>query len=124
MSNSDVPAAAEGVPRFNRSEIMKDAWARYRDIRVQYSAKQIELGFVDGSFSACLVIAWRVAKKQAAAKARQARIDAMLTSTNGERLRGLLGALQNSNFLSFRFDQAAERARIEQAISDLIGEAA
>lgn len=109
---------------FNRSEIMKDAWARYRDIRVRYSAKQIERGFVDGSFSACLVIAWRVAKKQAAAKARQVRIDAMLTTANGERLRGLLGALESSNYLSFRFSQGDERARIERAINQLIGEAA
>ena len=109
---------------FNRSEIMKDAWVRYHDIRARYGKWQIERGLVDGSFSACLKTAWRVAKKHAAATARQARIDAMLTSANGERLCGLLRALENSKYLSFRYDLGAERARIEQAISELIGEAA
>ena len=30
MPNTPVPATAEGMPRFNKAQIMRDAWSTYR----------------------------------------------------------------------------------------------
>ena len=109
---------------FNRSQIMKAAWVRYHDIRARYGKWQIERGIVDASFSACLKTEWRIAKADAAKEARQRKIDALLTGPQASKLRGLLGALENVQYLSFRYRAGAEHAAIEQQIETLIGEAA
>ena len=116
MPNTIVPATAEGMPKFDRSAIMADAWERFRYIRRQYSAKQIERGIVDASFSASLKTAWRVAK-QNRAKAADAAKDATLEGTPaGERLRALRAALADTDTLSFRYSAAARRASIKSEI--------
>lgn len=50
---------------FNRSEIMKAAWVRFRSVRQRYAPWQIERGIVDGSFANALRIEWRLAKEAA-----------------------------------------------------------
>ncbi|RVG01634.1 hypothetical protein CN172_04390 [Sinorhizobium meliloti] len=124
MPNSSVSARAEGLPRFNLSQIMRDAWGRYREIRRTYGAWQIERGIVDASFSSCLKTAWRVAKAAAAEAARPAKIDALLLTPAADRIRALQEALEQTQYLSFRYRAADHRAAIEREINALIEEAA
>lgn len=117
MPKITIPANAEGMPKSDRSAIMADAWARYRRIRRQYGAWQIERGIVDASFSACLVIAWRIAK-QGREEARQAaKVAAVMQTSAGARLRALQAALENTDRLSFRYSAAARRPAIKSEIA-------
>ncbi len=81
MSNLTVPAAAEGMPKFDRAAIMRAAWENYRYLRGQYADWQIERGLVDVSFSRCLKAAWANAKKDLA----EARARAAAVAAYGER---------------------------------------
>ena len=109
---------------FNRSQIMKDAWAIYRDFRARYGAWQIEGGIIDASFSRCLRIAWASAKNAAAAVARKLRMDRVLAGPKGPKLEALLNALRNVDFLSFRYRAADQRDAINHQIETLIQECA
>lgn len=120
MPNTIVPAAAEGMPKFDRSAIMADAWERFRYIRRQYSAKQIERGIVDASFSACLKTAWRVAKKNREDARQAAKVAAVMETPAGERLRALRAALAATDTLSFRYSAAARRTAIKSEINALL----
>ncbi|XOK11629.1 hypothetical protein ACI6PO_00575 [Agrobacterium tumefaciens] len=117
MPNTTVPATAEGMPKFNRAAIMSDAWERYRHIRRQYSAKQIERGIVDASFSACLKTAWRVTKQNRTKAAVAAKVAKLAGTPAGERLRALRSALADADTLSFRYSAAARRAAIKSEIA-------
>lgn len=124
MSNAPVPANVEGMSKFDKAAIMRDAWAIYRQFRNDYAPWQIERGIVDASFSRCLSIAWRKAKEARAKAVRQARIDALLLTPAGDRLRALRAALDATQYLSFRYNAADRRAQIEREIEALIQEAA
>lgn len=119
MPNTTVPATAEGMPKFDRAAIMADAWERYRYIRRQYSAKQIERGIVDASLSACLKTAWRVAKKNREEARQAARVAGVMGTPAGARLRALQAALAATDTLSFRYSAAARRAAIKTEIAAL-----
>ena len=124
MSNLTVPAAAGGMPKFNRSQIMKDAWKRWHDIRAKYAPWQLARGIVDGSFSACLKSAWRVAKNAAAAVAYKRKVEAAMEGPKGATVAALVNALQNVDYASFRYRAADQRAAIQAQIDQLISEAA
>lgn len=109
---------------FNRSAIMKDAWARYRQIRKSYGAWQIERGIVDGSLSACLKAAWKAAKAAMAKASEEAKLEAALKGPQGAVLSQLLNALEQTNYLSFRYRASQERASIQSQISRLVSVAA
>ncbi|MCZ4430708.1 hypothetical protein O3S81_13465 [Agrobacterium sp. SOY23] len=117
MPNTTVPATAEGMPKFNLAAIMSDAWERYRHIRRQYGAWQIERGIVDASFSACLKTAWRVAKQARTKAAVAAKVAKLAGSPAGDRLRALRAALADTDTLSFRYSAAARRASIKSEIA-------
>lgn len=117
MPNTIVPATAEGMPKFDMAAIMSDAWERYRYIRRQYSARQIERGIVDASFSACLKTAWRVAKQNRTKAAVAAKVATLAGTPSGERLHALRAALADTDTLSFRYSAAARRAAIKSAIA-------
>lgn len=117
MPNTTVPATAEGMLKFNRAAIMSDAWERFRYVRRQYSAKQIERGIVDASFSACLKTAWRVAKQGRAKAADAANVATLAGTPSGERLQALRAALADTDALSFRYSAAARRAAIKSEIA-------
>lgn len=117
MPNTIVPATAEGMPRFDRAAIMSDAWERYSYIRRQYSARQIERGIVDASFSACLKTAWRVAKQNRTKAAVAAKVATLARTPAGDRLRALRAALADTDTLSFRYSAAARRAAIKTEIA-------
>ncbi len=120
MPNHTVPATAEGMPKFDHAAIMSDAWERFRYIRRQYSAKQIERGIVDASFSACLKTAWRVAKQNRANAADTAKVAALAGTPAGERLRALNAALEQTGYLSLRYSAAARRAAIKSEIASIV----
>jgi hypothetical protein len=117
MPNTTVPATAEGMPKFDLAAIMSDAWERYRHIRRQYSARQIERGIVDASFSACLKSAWRVAKQNRTKVAVATKVAALAGTPVGDRLRALRAALADTDTLSFRYSAAARRASIKSEIA-------
>lgn len=122
MPSPSLLAAAEGMPKFNLSQIMADAWRRYRDIRVKYGAWQIERGLVDASFSTCLKASWRKAKQVVAEAAGQIKIDALLLTPAAGRIRALKEALDQTQYLSFRYRAADHRAAIEREMNTLIEE--
>ncbi len=117
MPNTNAPAAAEGMPKFDLVAIMSDAWERYRYIRRQYSARQIERGIVEASFSACLKTAWRVAKQNRTKAAIAAKVAKLAGAPAGDRLRALRAALADTDTLSFRYSAAARRAAIKTEIA-------
>ena len=75
MPNAPVPAAAGGMPKFNRSQIMKAAWAHYRRA-VAYVASNPYLRGTIVRFGDCLKAEWKHAKAQAA----KARLDAAVVA--------------------------------------------
>ncbi len=120
MPNTTVPVTAEGMPKFDRAAIMSDAWEHFRYIRRQYSARQIERGIVDASFSACLKTAWRIAKQNRTKAAVAAKVAKLAGTPAGERLRALRAALADTDTLSFRYSAAARRAAIKSEIASTI----
>lgn len=64
MSNTIVPATAEGMPKFDRSAIMSLAWKLYR--RDWSNARPANAQARRKSFSRCLKSAWMTAKHEAA----------------------------------------------------------
>lgn len=66
MPNAPVPAAAGGMPKFNRSQIMRDAWAIYRNMT--RTARPNTVAGRRKWFANALRGAWE-AVKQAAAEA-------------------------------------------------------
>ena len=119
MLNTLVPASAEGMPKFNRSEIMKDAWREYRrekayNLRYGYPAEFMP-------FSQCLRLAWRVAKTRAREAAQCA---ADMARKAGERIIALRKALEELDCKSFRFAIIPERRELESELERLLKEAA
>ncbi|MBB4255460.1 hypothetical protein [Rhizobium sp. BK008] len=64
MSNTVVPASAEGMPKFDRAAIMSTAWRLYR--RDWANARPATVEARHKSFSRCLKSAWMTAKFEAA----------------------------------------------------------
>ena len=89
MLDAPVQAAAEGMPKFDLASIMSAAWAQYRKFRKEYAAWQIERGIVDASFSNCLKIAWRIAKRGRAAASERAALAMKYAGRAAERVQEL-----------------------------------
>lgn len=119
MPNTTVPANAGGMPKFDRSAIMQKAWERYRWIRRQYAAWQIERGTVDASFSGCLKTAWRIARQECEEARQAAKAAAVMQTPAGARLRALQAALADTDRLSFRYSAAARRTAIKSEIATI-----
>lgn len=122
MPNTPVPAAAEGMPKFDLSAIMRKAWAMYREFRVRYAPWQIERGIVDASFSNCLRISWRLAKQDAAEKAAAAKALASYGHRAAGRVRELTAELMRIDAQSWgmRSHRAADtRASIQSEMTNL-----
>ena len=97
---------------FNRSQIMKAAWVRYRWVRKNYGAWQIEQGIVDGSFANALRIEWRLAK-EAARKA------ALATGPNAERIKAIRDQIETLKYKSFQMNVEPRRAALQRELSTL-----
>lgn len=102
------------MAKFNRSEIFKAAWARYRSIRACYAAWQVKRGIVDGSFSNALKNAWAAAKSQLAKAEKQKAIDA------SPEARSIIHQIQMLEFKSSRIDIQAMRTALETKLDTLI----
>lgn len=101
---------------FDKSQIMKTAWEKYRWFRKVYAAWQIERGHVDASFSSCLRIAWRLAKKAAAT----AKVERVRQSAAGKQLAALERSLADVRYIPFAMNAARRETHIRQEIETLI----
>ena len=122
MPSQSVPAAAEGMPKFDLSAIMRRAWEKYREFRCRYAPWQIARGIVDASFSNCLRISWRLAKQEAEEKAAAAKALASYGDRAAERVRELTAELMRIDAQSWgmRSHRSANtRAAIQSEISNL-----
>lgn len=90
---------------FNRSEIMKSAWARYHTVRCEAESRAVAKGFLKERFRNCLKAAWSVAKQRA--------------NNSQDRIRSLQAEIFDLQFKSFRVDIAAERERLQSEIEAL-----
>ncbi|WP_117196391.1 hypothetical protein [Rhizobium terrae] len=89
MPSTPVPVTAEGMTKFDRAAIMRKAWEKYREFRARYAPWQIERRIVDASFSNCLRISWRIAKREAAEKAAAAQALTSYSDRAADRVREL-----------------------------------
>ncbi|KQV39196.1 MULTISPECIES: hypothetical protein [unclassified Rhizobium] len=115
MPNTPVPAAAGGMPKFYRSQIMRDAWALYRQDKA-YIANNTYLAGAVASFSASLKEAWRRAKAAAAKRAVSAAVAARI-----DELKSQLVTLESK---SFRYRIGFERGALVSQLMKLEREAA
>lgn len=104
---------------FNRSQIMKAAWTRYRDIHARYGAWQIKRGIVDGSFAHALRCAWSDAKAVAAKEAAKARLDAAMAGPDGERIARVRFEIETLSCKPWRIDIEAMRRTLETELKSL-----
>lgn len=107
---------------FDRSQIMKEAWKRWRDIRATYAVWQIKRGIVDASFSNCLKIAWRIAKREAVEKLAAAKVFAQYGDRAAERVRELTAELMRLDARPWGMRShtiSSARAAIASEISNL-----
>jgi hypothetical protein len=116
MSNVSIPATAEGMPKISKAEVIRLAWAKYREIHARYEKWQIERGIIDGSFSHALKTAWRILKEEAAAVGRKA---AEFANPFAERIAGLRAQIDYLTYKPFGHHIAAERAALQCQINDL-----
>ena len=127
MPNSLVPAAAEGLPKFDRAAVMRKAWEIYRDFRARYGEWQIKSKIIDASFSNCLKISWRVAKREAAERQATAAALATYGDRAADRVRELTDELtridaqpwgmQSHRIANHRNTVAAELAAFSRGLS-------
>lgn len=101
---------------FNRSEIMKAAWAHYRNAKA-YAASNPFLIDTVVCFGDCLREEWRRAK---AALASTKAVSAAVS----EQVAALKDAIQNLNYKSFRYSITSERRILDAKLTTLVGECA
>jgi hypothetical protein len=102
---------------FTKADVMRKAWAIYKDIHAKYENWQFERGIHDGSFSGALKAAWRAMKAAAAEAARKAAEAANPYAAAIAVMRHNIGNLQ---YKPFGHDIRKERARIEKDIQRLL----
>ncbi len=110
MPNAPVPAAAGGMPKFHRSEIMKAAWAHYRRAQA-YVARNPYLRGTLVRFGDCLKAEWKHAKAQAA----KAKLDAAVIA----RIDALKAEILNLDCKPFGIRIGAERAALSAELATL-----
>lgn len=110
MPNAPVPAAAGGMPKFNRSEIMKAAWAHYRRA-VAYVASNPYLRGTIVRFGDCLKAEWKHAKAEAA----KAKLDAAVIA----RIDALKAEILTLDCKPFGVRIGAERAALSAELATL-----
>lgn len=110
MPNAPVPAIAGGMPKFNRSEIMKAAWAHYRRA-LAYVASNPYLRGSLVRFGDCLKAEWKHAKAEAAKAKRDAAVVARIDALKSEIL--------NLDYKPFGIRIGAERRALVVELSKL-----
>lgn len=99
---------------FDKSQIMKDAWAHFREIHATYADWQFERGIHDGSFSNALKVAWRQAKARAAEIARK------LKEMANPQVVALRQSIEALTYKGFAHNIKRERAVLEGRINAIM----
>lgn len=124
MPITSIPATAEGMPKFDRAAIMRDAWSRWRWFRQTYAPWQISRGIIrETDFASCLRRAWAAAKKAQAAKVEEIRIAAIMDTPAGERIRALRDAIDRADYASFRYSSSQIKADLSRELQTVIAAA-
>ncbi|WP_432346642.1 hypothetical protein WMC41_00580 [Shinella yambaruensis] len=110
MPSAHVPATAGGIPKFNRSQIMRDASAHYRRAQA-YVARNPYLRGSVVRFGDCLRAEWKHAKAQAA----KAKLDAAVVV----RIDALKSEILNLDCKPFGIRIGAERWALVAELSTL-----
>lgn len=110
MPNAPVPAAAGGMPKFNRSQIMKAAWEHYRSAKAYVATNPYLRGTVV-RFGDCLKEEWKRAKAAAARKPVSAAVAARIAALKAEIL--------VLDCRSFRYSIGAERDALSAELAKL-----
>ncbi len=97
---------------FNRSQIMKAAWVRFRSVRQRYAPWQIARGIVDGSFACALRFAWQDAK-------REAQKAAALAGPNADRIAAIQAQIADLKYKSFQMNVEPRRMALQRELADL-----
>lgn len=101
---------------FNRSQIMKAAWAHFRKAQAYVSSNPFLAGTVV-RFGDCLKDEWRRAKVAVAAAAQVIKVSAAVA----EQVAALKGAIQNLDYKSFRYSIGDERRSLCSELAALAG---
>lgn len=110
MPNAPVPAAAGGMPKFNRSQIMRDAWAHYRRAQAYVASNPYLRGTIV-RFGDCLKAEWKHAKAEAA----KAKLDAAVIA----RIDALKAEILTLDCKPFGVRIGAERAALSAELATL-----
>ncbi|TAW32047.1 hypothetical protein ELI18_22135 [Rhizobium leguminosarum] len=111
MPNTPIPAAAEGMPKFNRAAIMTLAWKLYR--RDWTNARPASGQAHRKSFSRCLKSAWMTAKFEAE-KARMT-----IKQRAADRVEELTRELMRIEARPWKMTTVADRRAIQAEIQAL-----
>lgn len=116
MPNAPVPAAAGGMPKFSLSQIMRDAWAIYRNMTRM--ARPSTAAGRRKWFANALRGAWETAKQAAA--------EAIKTTSQraAERVEQIKAQMLNLDMRSFRHSITDDRKALVAELVALTGEAA
>lgn len=111
MPNAPVPAAAGGMPKFSRSQIMRDAWAIYRNMT--RTARPNTVAGHRKWLANALRGAWEVAKQAAA--------DVIKTASQcaAERIAALKTEILVLDCKPFGLRIGAERAALTAELANL-----
>jgi hypothetical protein len=103
---------------FNRSKIMKAAWAMFRQDRAYYVRNGYCLKIL---FRDCLTMAWGSAKREVFRHQQEA---ADMARKQGARIAALREAIQDLDYKPFGMRITAERRKLAGELVTLMGEAA
>ena len=113
MPNTTVPAAAEGMPRFNRAAIMAEAWSIYRrdtlNSRPKFARDRRKL------FAHCLRTAWAWVKQRIADSLKT------LQQRAAERVQELTLELMRIDARPWKMRTLSDRRDIQAEITNLEG---
>lgn len=110
MPNARVPVTAGGMPKFDRSQIMRNAWAHYRRAQAYVASNPYLRGSVV-RFGDCLRAEWKHAKAQAA----KAKLDAAVVA----RIDALKSEILHLDCKPFGIRIGAERSALVAELSTL-----
>jgi len=116
MPNAPVPAAAGGMPKFSRSQIMCDAWAIYR--QMTRNARPSSAAGRRKWFANALRAAWENAK-QAAAEAIKT-----VSQRAADRVEQIKAQMHALDMRTFRHSITSDRKALVAELASLTGEAA
>ena len=111
MPSNTIPAAAEGMPKFDRASIMQIAWALFR--KEWKNSRPANEASRRRSFSRCLKSAWMTAKWEAAEALKT------IQQRAADRVNELTAELMRVNARPWRMRLEGDRLALQTEISKL-----